>query len=1602
MHQLDYISNSSVPSVCRPFPPQKFKPEEPIRNAPVSVDRQFGARVVNLASLANKNTLDIALVKALRLQLERLESNPAVTIVILQGATEGVFCSGSDIAGLAALAKGEGHLSAAAPEARKLAMGYLQEQYRLHHVVATYTKPVVASMHGVTAGTGFSLAQNAEYVYSSENGSVSLPEVSSGLTVHGGASYHLARMQNGTGMYAALTGDAFNGQDAYWAGLSNLHGTTADLRERLSREAGAVSGTEHSALDMRKDPTYIRAMTTLRGMRAESKIGEIASHISEDVATDVFDEYMRLKRWYSYWVTGDKESAEIAREDGKHMTEYPGDLFDLHESPELHQGRQRGAGAGGEDHPGSYSNEPKHAAAERRARIGAVSAHAAAILKGADNGGLSESGPSAELVQKLALIQHAFGGIQGDVTSSNGVLTTASASAPSVSTASTAAAADTAAAAAATDEARRKALIASLESKAKAGQMAPLSATWETSVLKAKKVPELVIAAYEHMELDRWDLRMSEKEMAAKPLEQGEVLDAAIAPNSDAAAADKSRMLKLMSEAVREGVMTAWPTGQMREDTVQRILGKYFGTPKTGISAAEHGADAARAAAAAAIAHDERAMLLRVATARVTAAVHHLPPYSLADGSIVTRARRINRRPIIAPQDLKGPSDYKIPAMVDTIAVDEELPAGVSSGASAGGAGGRPTLLSVNPRIFTDPDGFYYDFREEEDFWWPYTAGRWTGDMFGHGHTDNLPITPDGAFGVSLREAPLPATDGAGIAIAALRTDVVRLLHVATPASGECLASYTATVASYTGAAASASSSSSEAELAALRSSLLDGAGRQAFAARLTQLRQAEESLVSGESEADVAPAGDQERRALAHVAWPAMASTLQRMRVVLYEALADQALGTSGSGGVSVRPSATDIDALARLAVDTPEGYEYLLQAAEQEEGAARKRSAASAPGVGENTRLLNTWLSILNGAEQQAAAGPAAPSPAGASSPAARGPSGRGPAGHKPRAASPSAATRVRKDNPFQTLPVARFTEERKAELLSLATTFAKWEASVLGNQAGGEWIEVSSASAPKASPRYTLASTIDAESRLPRLTLVRADVKAAAPVAAAAGTPGKAAPAEVDVRSARAAIYRSIQRSQAGQSDSSGSSSSGRRPDALAGMPGAAAAQSAVAGLEAGSKSPEAHARDLQASGSTSVFADFQKLRTGAGAAGGPGASSLSSSGSVNTAVGGKGTRTFPVPEVAPMPATEAAATAEMRSEVKGEMWDFDLILSALSDESGRGIVRIFKLPETARTLGAGTIVTDHFRKEADGRVAAPQARSVGEIKHRLSEVIGGRWTAARSSHSSSGAGKTVDGATSAMAKSMLDRLTAAPVRALDVTHALISAAASAPLDECMRMEYRAMARLLGAEPVPAGASPSSFLAPLSKPELELSFSHRGAATALKNRRARQQAAWERSFEVYLSSGEAGGVIGDMFRRRYVYFKNPLGDMAFGADATAVVEDDVAAADREGRRDVMELAREHLDNQRDSGSFSRASADRFGDESKQEEQAAMAVHMALENGIKRVTAEAEKAALAAAMKTAAEYSTASAAPGARMHLSPGEQRRFASLTGVPAFLQ
>jgi 3-hydroxyisobutyryl-CoA hydrolase len=149
---------------------------------------------------------------------------------MIAGAGTKAFCAGGDVAALAESNK-------QGPEGQQKSTGYFGLEYQLDHLIATYTKPYVAVMDGITMGGGVGLSVHAPFRIATERTMFAMPETTIGFFPDVGGSFFLPRLDGEIGTYLALTSERLNGVQALYTGIATHYidsSALGNLTGRLS------------------------------------------------------------------------------------------------------------------------------------------------------------------------------------------------------------------------------------------------------------------------------------------------------------------------------------------------------------------------------------------------------------------------------------------------------------------------------------------------------------------------------------------------------------------------------------------------------------------------------------------------------------------------------------------------------------------------------------------------------------------------------------------------------------------------------------------------------------------------------------------------------------------------------------------------------------------------------------------------------------------------------------------------------------------------------------------------------------------------------------------------------------------------------------------------------------------------------------------------------------------------------------------------------------------------------------------------------------------------------------------------------------------------
>jgi enoyl-CoA hydratase len=189
--------------------------------------REGSAGIIRLNRPKAINAVTLDMFREIDRALDRFEADPAVAVVLLEGAGERGLCAGGDIRALYESARAGGDLGKV----------LWREEYILNARIKKFPKPYVAFMDGIVMGGGVGLSAHGRHRVVTERTRLAMPEVGLGFFPDVGGTFLLSRAPGELGSYFGLTGQTMNGPDAIHAGFADAvvpSARLAALREVLT------------------------------------------------------------------------------------------------------------------------------------------------------------------------------------------------------------------------------------------------------------------------------------------------------------------------------------------------------------------------------------------------------------------------------------------------------------------------------------------------------------------------------------------------------------------------------------------------------------------------------------------------------------------------------------------------------------------------------------------------------------------------------------------------------------------------------------------------------------------------------------------------------------------------------------------------------------------------------------------------------------------------------------------------------------------------------------------------------------------------------------------------------------------------------------------------------------------------------------------------------------------------------------------------------------------------------------------------------------------------------------------------------------------------
>ncbi len=172
------------------------------------------------------NALSIAMMRRISEQLMLWYAEDTIQAVLLNHSAGKAFCAGGDVREVYSTAQ-----ASSLSEKTEL----IRVEYFLDNLIATYPKPVIALIDGLTFGGGAGISLHTPFTVATENTLFCMPEVRIGLFPDAGVDRLLCGLEGSFGVYLGLTGARLKAADMLACGLANYSISAERIPEILDR-----------------------------------------------------------------------------------------------------------------------------------------------------------------------------------------------------------------------------------------------------------------------------------------------------------------------------------------------------------------------------------------------------------------------------------------------------------------------------------------------------------------------------------------------------------------------------------------------------------------------------------------------------------------------------------------------------------------------------------------------------------------------------------------------------------------------------------------------------------------------------------------------------------------------------------------------------------------------------------------------------------------------------------------------------------------------------------------------------------------------------------------------------------------------------------------------------------------------------------------------------------------------------------------------------------------------------------------------------------------------------------------------------------------------
>lgn len=261
--------------------------------------KKIGHATLNKASTLN--ALNIDMIRLLRPKLEQWQQDPAIAMVVLDGAGDKAFCAGGDVVAMHnAMLSSPGDIPASLQD-------FFTEEYQLDYLIHRYNKPFLVWAHGIVMGGGLGLMSGASHRIVTANSRIAMPEISIGLYPDVGGSWFLNKMPKGCGLFLGLTGASINAADALYVNLADYF-VAHEAKEKFIGQLAEIdwqgtASADHKQLDEICEALHGAHVSALPAGNVEAHQGMIDQLASANGVVEVAEQIAQLDGGDDKWLS---------------------------------------------------------------------------------------------------------------------------------------------------------------------------------------------------------------------------------------------------------------------------------------------------------------------------------------------------------------------------------------------------------------------------------------------------------------------------------------------------------------------------------------------------------------------------------------------------------------------------------------------------------------------------------------------------------------------------------------------------------------------------------------------------------------------------------------------------------------------------------------------------------------------------------------------------------------------------------------------------------------------------------------------------------------------------------------------------------------------------------------------------------------------------------------------------------------------------------------------------------------------------------------------------------------------------------------------------